>query len=89
MSKIEIYRPVLIIQGSPKLSPAGHMACWIFFQRAIWPAGFSFRYKKTVMPKKKVLAARNLKDCYQVYHPKQESKKKKIKVFYLVNFMLP
>ena len=45
--------------------------------------------KKTVIPKKKVFVGRDLKDDYQVYHSKQESKKKKIKVFYRDNFMLP
>jgi hypothetical protein len=34
------------------------------------------------MPKKKVFAARNLKDCLPSLPLKQESKKKKIKVFY-------
>jgi hypothetical protein len=37
-------------QGCTKLSPK-------------WATGFLFWYKKTVMPKKKVFAARTLKDC--------------------------
>jgi len=39
-------------QGSIKLFPADHMICWI-----------SILVQKEVMPKKKVFAARNLKDC--------------------------
>jgi hypothetical protein len=58
-------------QGSTKLSqncltvflyqnenPVDHMIHGIFVL-----AGFSFWYKKTVMPKKKYIAARDLKDC--------------------------
>jgi hypothetical protein len=41
------------------------------------------------MIKKKVFAARNLKECYQVYHLQQDSKKKKIKVFNFDNFVFP
>ncbi len=31
--------------------------------RPKWATGFLFWYKKTVIPKKKVFAARNLKNC--------------------------
>jgi hypothetical protein len=41
------------------------------------------------MPKKKVFVARNLKDCYQIYHSDQEKKKGKSKFFYRDNFVLP
>ena len=53
------------IQGSIKLSPAGHMDSWIFI-----------RTKKTVMPKKKVFAARHLKDCTKFTKKKKKRKSK-------------
>ena len=44
----------------------------------IWSTGFLFCYKKTVMPKKKVITVWNLlKNVYQVYHSKQENQKEK------------
>jgi hypothetical protein len=43
--------------------------------------GFLFWYKKTVMPKKKVFAARNLKNCLPNLPLETGSAKKKIKVF--------
>jgi hypothetical protein len=57
----------LIIQGSIKLFPADHLA----------RSGFLFRYKKAVMPKKKVFAARNHKDCLPSLHSKEEKQKRK------------
>ncbi len=51
--------------------------------------GFSFWYKKTVMPKNKVIAARNLKDCYQVYNSKLESKTIKSKFFIMTILCFP
>jgi len=51
-------------------------------QQTIWPAGFLFWYKKAVvMPKKKVFAARNLKDCLPILPLKRRKVKKKIKDF--------
>jgi len=46
------------------------------FQQTKWFPGFLFWYKKTVMSKKKVFPARNLEDCFQVYHSKQDRKKR-------------
>jgi len=43
--------------------------------------GFSIWYKKTVIPKKKVLLHGTLKIVYQVYHSKPERKKRKSKFF--------
>ena len=40
------------------------------------------------MAKKKVFVARNLKDCYQIYHSDQEKPKRKSKFFYRDNFVL-
>jgi hypothetical protein len=62
----------LIIQGSIKLFPADHLA----------RSGFLFRYKKAVMPKKKVFAARNHKDCLPSLPLKRRKAKKKILFFY-------
>jgi hypothetical protein len=42
---------------------------------------FWFWYKETVMPKKKVFAARNLKDCLPNLPLETGKAKKKIKVF--------
>jgi hypothetical protein len=53
-----------------------------------WRIGFWFWYKKAVMPKKKVIAARNLKRLDQVYHSKQEKQKRKSEFFYRDNFVL-
>jgi hypothetical protein len=47
----------------------------------IWSTGIRCGTKKTVMPKKKHIAARNLKIVYQLHHLKQESKKRKSKFF--------
>ncbi len=52
------------------------------FPVTIWLSGFWFWYEKTVILKKKVFGVRNFKDCYQVYHLKQDRKKKNIQVFY-------
>jgi hypothetical protein len=45
--------------------------------------------KKTVIPKKKVFAARNLKDCLPSLPLKTGEAKKKYKFFYRDNFVLP
>jgi hypothetical protein len=45
--------------------------------------------KKKVVPKKKDFATRNLKDCLPSLPLKTRKQKKKIKVFYPDNFMLP
>ncbi len=58
--------------------------CLQWLKRA---TGFLFWYKKTVMPKKKVFAARNLKVTYQIYHSKQETQKKKIKGFFIATIL--
>ncbi len=51
----------------------------------IWSTGIRCGTKETVIhrliPKKKHIAARNLKIVYQVHHSKQESKKRKSKFF--------
>ena len=44
-------------------------------------AGIFILVQKASNAKKKVFVARNLKDCYQIYHSDQEKQKKKIKVF--------
>ena len=43
-----------------------------------WSAGFLFWYKKTVMPKKKVFATWNLKDCLPNLPLRTGKAKKKI-----------
>jgi len=55
------------IQGSIKLPPMN-----------IWSIGILFWHKKTVMPKKKVFAARNLKDCLPNLPLKTGKAKKKV-----------
>ena len=49
-------------------------------QWTIWITGFWFWYKMIVMTKKKVIAARNLKDCLPSLPLKTRKAKKKIKV---------
>ncbi len=73
-----IYIYVLILQGSIKLSPVAQMS-----------TGFSFWYKKSVMPKKKYITARNLKDCLPSLPLKTRKKKKGNRSFLSDNFELP
>jgi hypothetical protein len=48
------------------------------------------RYKKTVIPKKKVIAARNHKDCLPSFTTQnKKSKKRKTKFFNRDTFVLP
>jgi len=47
---------------------------------------FLFWYKKTVMPKKKFIAARNLKDCLPNLPLKTRKAKEKIKVLFSRQF---
>jgi hypothetical protein len=63
-------RRTIKVQGSTKLSPVDHLVDGILV----------LVQKGSKMTKKKVFAARNLKDCYKVYHSKQDRKKKRIKV---------
>jgi hypothetical protein len=58
-------------QGRMKLSPVDHLVDGILV----------LVQNDNNDKKKKVFAARNLKDCYQVYHFKQDSKKKKNQSF--------
>jgi hypothetical protein len=60
----------LSIQGSTKLIPAGQLVCWIFVL-----------VQKDSNAKKKVVAARNLKDCLPNLPLETGKAKKKIKVF--------
>jgi hypothetical protein len=59
------------LQGSLILSPVAQMGHWIFV----------LVQKKTVMPKKKVFAVRNLKNCLPNLPLETGRAKKKIKVF--------
>ena len=60
------------------------------FLSIIWSTGFLFWYKKTVIPKKKVINARNLKDCLpNLLLKTRKAKKRKSKFFHPDNFVIP
>jgi len=59
-----------LLQGSIKLFP-----------RTIWAREFLFWYKKTVMPKKKYIVPRNLKNCLPNLPLETGRAKKKISFF--------
>ncbi len=78
---IYIFPPALVLSAISYIREAQNC-----LQRTKWLAGFLFWYKKTVMQKKKVFAARNLKRLDQVYHSKQWKGKKKIN-FFITTFL--
>jgi hypothetical protein len=57
------------------LFPGDHLARWIFVLVQRW-------YKKAIMSKKKVFAARNLKDCLPSLPLKRRKAKKTSKIFH-------